>query len=248
MKKLKTFAALALLLMGVAGCGSGTVQPQLSLITVDTTFQEGAFNYRVQYEFTTLANAKASPALEAVEQANIAYFFSLEAFTGTAREAVAEAIAQLVGETRTPDDGSRVEQGGFEASVTVTSEAAVVDTVLVYTIAYASYTGGAHGMYGQSAHNYSISSGYELTLGDLFDEEQRQKLREIIRGKLYREFGVTSDEGLAEQGFFPEYIDVTDNFALTEEGIVFYYNPYDIGCYALGPVEVTIDREEYDIL
>ncbi|MFR2005478.1 RsiV family protein [Alistipes putredinis] len=31
---------------------------------------------------------------------------------------------------------------------------------------------------------------------------------------------------------------------MTEDGITFYYNPYDIGCYALGGVEVHITREE----
>ena len=46
------------------------------------------------------------------------------------------------------------------------------------------------------------------------------------------------------QGFFPEYISTTENFEVTEDGITFYYNPYDIGCYALGGVEVHITREE----
>lgn len=248
MKKLKFLAAVALIFAGAAGCGPKTVMPELGVFSVDTTFRAGALNCSVQYEFATLANAEASPALEAIEEANIGYFFSLESFTGTAREAAAEAIAQFVRENRTEDAESGEERIDFEASVTVTSEAAVVDTILVYTIGYASYTGGAHGIYGQSVHNYSIASGYELTLSDLFDDDQQQRLKEIIRGKLYEEFGVTSDEGLAEQGFFPEYIDVTDNFALTEEGIVFYYNPYDIGCYALGPVEVSVGREELETL
>ena len=40
---------------------------------------------------------------------------------------------------------------------------------------------------------------------------------------------------------------VTSKFSvveMTEDGITFYYNPYDIGCYALGGVEVHITREE----
>lgn len=246
MKKLKILAVAALILAGAAGCGPETVLPELGVFSVDTTFRAGALNCSVQYEFATITNAKASPALEAVEQANIGYFFSLESFTGTAREAAVEAIAEFVKENQTEDAEPGEERIDFETSVTVTSEATVVDTVLVYTIAYASYTGGAHGIYGQSVHNYSIANGYELTLDDLFSEEERHKLKEIIRGKLYEEFGVTSDEGLAEQGFFPEYIDVTDNFALTEDKIVFYYNPYDIGCYALGPVDVSIGREELE--
>lgn len=39
-------------------------------------------------------------------------------------------------------------------------------------------------------------------------------------------------------------ISCIENFEVTEDGITFYYNPYDIGCYALGGVEVHITREE----
>ena len=53
---------------------------------------------------------------------------------------------------------------------------------------------------------------------------------------------------LAERGFFPEYISLTENFRITPEGITFYYNPYDIGCYALGAVDVTMSREELENL
>ena len=35
-----------------------------------------------------------------------------------------------------------------------------------------------------------------------------------------------------------------ENFEGTPEGITFYYNPYDIGCYALGSVEVSVSREQ----
>ena len=57
-----------------------------------------------------------------------------------------------------------------------------------------------------------------------------------------------NDDELAERGFFPEYISLTENFRITPEGITFYYNPYDIGCYALGAVDVTMSREELENL
>ena len=36
--------------------------------------------------------------------------------------------------------------------------------------------------------------------------------------------------------------------SITPEGIVFLYNPYDIGCYALGYIEVTVTGEELETL
>ncbi|MZK05547.1 DUF3298 domain-containing protein, partial [Enterobacter hormaechei] len=53
-------------------------------------------------------------------------------------------------------------------------------------------------------------------------------------------------EALDEQGFFPEYIALTENFQITPEGITNNNNPYAIGCYALGAVEVAIGREELE--
>ncbi|MDE7122879.1 MAG: RsiV family protein [Alistipes sp.] len=46
-------------------------------------------------------------------------------------------------------------------------------------------------------------------------------------------------------GIFPDYIAPTENFRIGEEGsVTFYYNPYDIACYAFGPVEVVFTAEE----
>lgn len=106
------------------------------------------------------------------------------------------------------------------------------------------YTGGAHGIYGTECYNYSLAGGYEITTADLFTETQLERLNRLIREDIYEQYGVRSDEELETKGFFPEYIGVTENFLVTPEGITFYYNPYDIGCYALGSVEVSVSREQ----
>ncbi len=203
----------------------------------------------MQYRFTSIANASSSPAWEAIEEANIHYFFGLDDFTGTAGEAAAAALERIRQETQ--DDlifeGAEIAAAASpvrEYCESAESEAAVIDTLLVYTITTSGYTGGAHGMYAITAHNYSLTGGYELTLHDLFSPAQLTGLASLIRNRLYEIYEVSGDEGLAEQGFFPEYIGPTENFAVTEAGITFYYNPYDIGCYALGGVSVDIGQDE----
>ena len=66
----------------------------------------------------------------------------------------------------------------------------------------------------------------------------------MIREKIAAQYQASTDDELSEAGFFPEYIAPTENFLISESGITFYYNPYDIGCYALGAVEVTLTPEE----
>lgn len=244
MKHLLQLLTCITLLFATLGCGNKVIQPEFDIIELDTLFTCGAGEYQIQYNFATIANAASSDALQAIETQNIHYFFGLEEFSGSAREAITAALAQI----RRDAEVECTAEYGWKNSEALQSEAVVVDSILVYTITSSTYTGGAHGMYGITAHNYSIAGGYELTLNDLFTETQRVALDKLIRNKLYAQFQVTNDDGLAEQGFFPEYIGTTENFAVTPEGITFYYNPYDIGCYALGDLEVVISHEELNNL
>lgn len=218
-------------------CRRQTVMPQFDIVVTDTVAVRGGIPCRFQYAFTSIANADEAPALQAIQESNMLYFFGLEHFQGGVQEAVDWSIGQFMDEYIGTLDES-VPQWETEMEMAVESEARVVDTLLVYTISSSNYTGGAHGMYSINCHNYSIAGGYELALSDLFDAARQEALIGLIRNKLYEQFGVTGDEGLVAQGFFPEYISTTENFEVTEDGITFYYNPYDIGCYALGGVEV----------
>ena len=103
-------------------------------------------------------------------------------------------------------------------------------------------------MYATECHTYSLAGGYELSTADLFSERQLLGMEALLRRKLCEQYEAANDDELAERGFFPEYISLTENFRITPEGITFYYNPSDIGCYALGAVDVTMSREELENL
>lgn len=210
---------------------------------IDTLLGTQDNGCNIEYRFATIGNAGKSAALEAIEKANIEYFFELEEFAGTARQAADSAILQVTADIVLPE-GMSQGMGAYEISVE--SEGSVQDTLVTYSISRWSFTGGAHGMYGIEYHTYSITDGYELSLADLFTAPQLLGMEKLLREKLYAQYGTDNDEGLAEQGFFPEYIALTENFQITPEGITFYYNPYAIGCYALGAVEVAIGREELE--
>lgn len=241
MKRL-IFSLLLLVGLAAAGCRR-SVAPRFETVVADTVAVRGGVSARFQYAFASIVNADKSPALQAIEEADKHYFFGLEHFRGDVGEAVGTSVARFM-EEYVGDLPERDPDWTTELELTVESEARVVDSLLVFVILRSSYTGGAHGMYGVESHNYSLAGGYELTLGDLFDQERQAALQESIRRKLYERFEVAGDEGLAELGFFPEYIAATENFEVTDDGITFYYNPYDIGCYALGAVEVHLTCDE----
>lgn len=241
----KILIVLALL---AAACNKRPIQPELSAVAIDTLLVAGKNSYEVAYDFASIVNAAKSPALEAIERANIGYFFGLEEFSGTLQEAIETSLSQLAEEIH-PTEGASAELSLQHYEQSASSEATVADTLLTYTITQSSYTGGAHDTYGVSFHTYSIVSGLELVLNDLFTQEQIGSLDRLIRQKIYREYGETDDEGLIRLGFFPEYIAANENFCIAPNGeMTFYYNLYEIGCYALGPVEVTITPEELKTL
>lgn len=226
------------LLLGA--CTKHPVLPKFETCAIDTLLQGDGNSCRVEYRFASIRNTAKSSALKTIEQANLGYFFQLEAFTGNLQQAVQTTLTDI--QTNYLPVG--LGPSGREYEVSVESEGTVIDSLLGYVITRAGYTGGAHGMYGTECHTYSLRDGFELSLADLFSPSALQRLDGVIREKIAAQYHASTDDELSEAGFFPEYIAPTENFLISESGITFYYNPYDIGCYALGAVEVTLTPEE----
>lgn len=242
--KFRILILLAAAALTAGSCTKRPVKPQFTVASTDSLVSGNGFSCNFEYRFASIANAQDSPALAAIERTNIDRFFDLEDFAGTPEEAAAAAIRQFTSDMTPPANSPTAPRAAWEGEISVESEGSVVDTLLCYVITRTSYTGGAHGIYDMECYNYSLAGGYEITTADLFTETQLEQLDRMIREDLYRQYGVRSDEELKTKGFFPEYIGVTENFLVTPEGITFYYNPYDIGCYALGSVEVSVSRAQ----
>lgn len=239
-----TRTILAIMAAAALAACNRPVKPRFDQVVLDTLLTHPLGTCQVDYRFASIANTAKSEALQIIEQSNANYFFQLEDFEGTASEALAEAMDQLRDELRIgePDYPSGLH---LEYEISTESEGSVVrDTLLSYTIYRSDYTGGAHGNYSTEYHLYSLRDGFEFTAADFFGEEKTEALLAAIRAKLYEKYGVTDDKGLADYGFFPEYISVTDNFRVTPEGVTFYYNHYEIACHATGSIEVEFTDEE----
>ena len=231
MKYIKTAILIAGMAAATAACTRKPVAPQFGMLSIDTLIGTPANGCKIEYRFATIANA--------------GYFFELEEFGGTARQAADSALRQIAAELAFPQSAPQMTE---PYEISAEAEVAVTDSLVTYIISRWSYTGGAHGMYATECHTYSLAGGYELSTADLFSERQLLGMEALLRRKLCEQYEAANDDELAERGFFPEYISLTENFRITPEGITFYYNPYDIGCYALGAVDVTMSREELENL
>jgi len=119
------------------------------------------------------------------------------------------------------------------------------DNILSYTVESDRYTGGAHG--GKTYLNtvINLKTGDRITEVDLFTEESRSMISDLILKKIMLKNKVQKAEDLEEIGFF----DVTDinlnkNFYITKKGIVYTFNEYEIAAYALGTIEIMLSYEE----
>ena len=107
------------------------------------------------------------------------------------------------------------------------------------------YTGGAHGMPGRENHIFSGTDGKEVTLLDVLPISEEEV------NALVKEQFLTRIEEHPEDGFFPEAADTvnaTTDFIsqsyLTQDGVVFYAQPYELGPYAAGYIEVSLTWEQ----
>jgi len=112
------------------------------------------------------------------------------------------------------------------------------------------YEGGAHGMPGIYGVNVDLNTGKSLTLGDIVKRDSLKPLLQKVEAQVLKEYSdALFDEPLAS---FKSFVADTkpaseselvtfaglDNFYLTDTGIVFYWNVYEISPYAAGQLTV----------
>lgn len=101
-----------------------------------------------------------------------------------------------------------------------------------------SYTGGAHGNYASIFANYDVENKKELTLQDVITADSAT-LQKILEAQLRKDYNIPAPKPLTELLFDP-HLATTGNFYLSEKGIGFLYNPYEVAPYVVGQIELFI--------
>lgn len=113
--------------------------------------------------------------------------------------------------------------------------------ILSYELNRYSFTGGAHGMESTQYLVFDLTTGNKITEHDIFIDGFEPKLADLLKKQLMFDNGFESEEQMLTSGYFSaENITPNGNFSLTNEGITYIYNPYEIGAYSLGQTEITI--------
>lgn len=104
------------------------------------------------------------------------------------------------------------------------------------------YTGGAHGFAARAYGVFDSETGRRLGLGDLAAPDGADSLRRIAEQAFRSARDLPPDAALEREGFWFEggHFGLTANFGLERDGLVFFYNSYEVAPYVMGPTEVRL--------
>lgn len=112
------------------------------------------------------------------------------------------------------------------------------------------FSGGAHSNELHLYRTYSIPDGKRLTLSDLIKNNSMNRLT-ALADSLFR-----SEKELPEEATYEDHsyffkggeFSLNNNYALTKEGVLFYYNPYEIAPFSEGPTRLLLSYDHVNPL
>ncbi|HLP04642.1 MAG TPA: RsiV family protein [Paludibacter sp.] len=116
--------------------------------------------------------------------------------------------------------------------------------IYVYGIERYVYMGGAHGLETRNYFNFNLKTGALITEKDLFKDGYMAALSELIKQRIVEESKDSAEKepilDLEDTDYWTDSIKPNGNFYITDEGINYVFNPYQIAPYSLGETEVTL--------
>ena len=106
-----------------------------------------------------------------------------------------------------------------------------------------SYTGGAHGNQQIELVVFDAIDGRRLALEDLCAKGAIEELGEAAESRFRESKGIAPDADLEAAGYWFEdgRFTLAEDFALTNTGILFHYDAYEIAPYATGPTDFELE-------
>ena len=116
--------------------------------------------------------------------------------------------------------------------------------IYVYGIERFVDMGGAHGLETRNFYNFDLKTGNLITEKDIFKPNFEFGLAELIKKRIVEDSKDSTDTepimNIEDTDFWTESIKPNGNFYITDEGINYVFNPYEIAPYYMGQTEVTI--------
>ena len=103
------------------------------------------------------------------------------------------------------------------------------NNIFSYSVRTYSYTGGAHGNSTNCVASLDLKNRRNITLECLFTETAIGQIREMMVDYLKDDYQLLNEE-----------FDVTENFYLSDQGVTFIYDPFEIAAYSYGEIAIPL--------
>ncbi|MFZ1455157.1 MAG: DUF3298 domain-containing protein [Saprospiraceae bacterium] len=117
--------------------------------------------------------------------------------------------------------------------------------VLCLSVNGYTFLGGAHPNTFTTFHNFDKATGKTLTLNDIISD--MEAFRKIAETEFRKNQELTENQDLEEAGYFFDngVYSLPSQFAVTDKGLMMFYNAYEAAAYVVGQISFTIP---YDAL
>jgi len=121
------------------------------------------------------------------------------------------------------------------------------DRIVNLSFALSFSTGGLHPQYADTFTSFNAATGARIRLADIFVPWYEPRLTRIAENNFRAVKGVKPGMTLRDAGYIffkNDTFALNENYWIGPKGITFYYNPYEIAPYAMGPTELLLTYRE----
>lgn len=216
----------------------GTLSASVTFESQTSTVEEDGVTYMTAESLvptvTIDGGSAGGEAAEAIEQ-------TLTERLTVAQETIDEYAEMAREQYATLGDGDTEFWGGY--SQHYSAEVTRSEGVLSVRCTLDSFTGGAHGSTDEFGLTFDLAKGQLLTAADLGPDIDalRAKVAESVAAQ-----AAELEEGMisGDVGLFADGVLDTEQWYLSDEGLVVFAVTYEIAAYAVGPVYFTIPYSE----
>ncbi len=187
--------------------------------------------------------------LKTLQQIFIEQFFDKDYIKYSPQEAVDAYIEKFSKEYRNENAGlyDGTPSYTFQHELTLSDSIVFFNkNILSFSQEYYEYRGGAHGMYGNFLKSIDLQTLKALTFQDIFKTDKKSQITTLIRAKLLE--NIKEKNGDKSYFFDFDKIEPNDNLFITDKGVKFVYNVYEVASYAAGIFDITLPYGEIENL
>lgn len=167
-----------------------------------------------------------------------------EAFSIKSKTAIDEALEYAEEWKKWTEAGDNViDISNYNESV-VTKIDTIIGQFMVISTTTDSYLGGAHGSYQVKYSILDVVNNQILDEQKLFNNSSKELLAEIIQEKIKQRNKSTNSSNHISLLVKLKDVLPNNNFLITDKGITYVYNQYEISPYAQGVVEIDLSYQD----